>query len=336
MSRHVVVQESEYDIGAVRSDWIGRSLGRSIGRYPVEYDPIRRYCHMAGDTNPLYLDPVIGGASPYGGTPAPHGLLHYFASTGAWPRLDYEEAGPTPKAVPKLGDRGINMNVRWDYFAPALVGHSLEMEWTVADVFVKSTRLDPKSVWMVTVGEISNTDGLLVARCTNTVLYHRPAHDVKKEASSTRSSPRLTERGHALNGESIGALEMKLTPTQMVLQVSGSQDWNRVHHDPEFARSSGHASIFCNTGWTQGLMCRLVTDHIGDQPWWLASLDFRMTGMNVPDDDVMVFGAITDRHVDSEGIEVQTIAVEVANGRVGTTTTGTAVVRCAFPQGLEL
>ena len=27
--------------------------------YPVEHDPIRRFCHMTNDNNPLFLDPEV-------------------------------------------------------------------------------------------------------------------------------------------------------------------------------------------------------------------------------------------------------------------------------------
>ena len=42
--------EGEYDIEAVRAEWIGRKAPVYHGRYPVEYDPIRRYCHMVETT----------------------------------------------------------------------------------------------------------------------------------------------------------------------------------------------------------------------------------------------------------------------------------------------
>ena len=36
------------------------------GRYPVEYDPIRRYCHMIDDLNPLYLDKEYAQKAGFG------------------------------------------------------------------------------------------------------------------------------------------------------------------------------------------------------------------------------------------------------------------------------
>jgi acyl dehydratase len=257
-------------------------------------------------------------------------MLRYFASGGAWPPVEGGEPSPIPKAVPKLGDRGVNMNALWQYFRPAVVGDSLKMTWIVDDVYLKTTRLDPKSVWIVTAGEVTNQHDQPVARCTNTVLFHRPAHD-HGDPPGRRDTPRHREPEA---GDGIGSFDVQLTPTSTVLQVSGSQYWNRVHHDPGFAHSSGHDSIFFNTGWTEGLLCRLITTYIGLHPWWLEQLEFRMTGMNIPGDRVTASGRVVERTVDDVGVEVRTVVVELANERVGRTTSGTAVVRCAQPDGM--
>ena len=58
--------EGQYDIEAVRGEWIGRQTDVVPGRYPVEYDSIRRHCHMVEDTNPLFLDPEYGKESEWG------------------------------------------------------------------------------------------------------------------------------------------------------------------------------------------------------------------------------------------------------------------------------
>jgi len=40
-------QSGPYDIDAVRAEWIGKTDEVKHGRYPVEYDAIRRHCHRA-------------------------------------------------------------------------------------------------------------------------------------------------------------------------------------------------------------------------------------------------------------------------------------------------
>ncbi|MBK6739891.1 MAG: hypothetical protein IPG64_19535 [Haliea sp.] len=68
-------------------------------------------------------------------------------------------------------------------------------------------------------------------------------------------------------GEELPGFSVALDATAMVLQVSGSQDWNLVHHDTAFAQESGMPGIFYNTGWTTGMLGRLLTDWAGRSGW---------------------------------------------------------------------
>lgn len=146
----------------------------------------------------------------------------------------------------------------------------------------------------------------------------------------------MTERGSGSTrsvdvGTDLPAIELELTATTTALQVSGSQDWHRIHHDPDVAAAAGHESVFYNTGWTQGMLSRLLTDWIGDSPWWLERLNFQMRAMNVPGDRVRVAGRITGRGTGEDGVDRVTVDVWIENARAGVTTPGTAVVRLALP-----
>lgn len=169
----MIVAEDEFDIDAVRDRWVGARIGLATSRYPVEFDPIRRYCHMTGEVNPLFLDPEAAARGPFGRVMCPPGFVVYFMGAGPWPR---QSGAPSalPKEIPRLGDRAVNMGVDWHFTAPVLVGDLLSTEWLVEDVYVKSTRLDPKSVWIVTAGRVTNDRDVHVATYRNTVMYHRP------------------------------------------------------------------------------------------------------------------------------------------------------------------
>jgi acyl dehydratase len=169
----MIVSEEQFDIDAVRTQWVGASIGRSASRYPVEHDPIRRYCHMTGELNPLYLDPDAAARGPYGRVMCPPGFVVYFLGSGPWP-VPRGEPSVLPRDIPRLGNRAVNMGIEWSFTAPVLVGDRLVTDWTVEDVFVKPTRLDPVSVWMATVGTVANDRGVQVATYRNTVMYHRP------------------------------------------------------------------------------------------------------------------------------------------------------------------
>jgi hypothetical protein len=98
-----------YDIEAVRREWVGKASDVVVGRYPVEYDPIRRHCHMVEDTNPLFLDPGVAAKSRHGGVIAPPVMVDYFAGNGVWPPRSEAGVGLS-RSVPTRGNRFINLN----------------------------------------------------------------------------------------------------------------------------------------------------------------------------------------------------------------------------------
>ncbi len=172
--------EGDYDIEAVRAEWIGRATPVVPGRYPVEYDSIRRHCHMGEDTNPLFLDPQYGKDSAWGAVIAPPVMTRYFASAGVWPPTSDEQVSLI-REVPTRGVRMINLNTEWEYLQPAKVGDQLAAQTEVMDIYEKSIRLDPRSVWIVTEMRITNQDGELVAAGRNTLCTHRTPEQVEAE-----------------------------------------------------------------------------------------------------------------------------------------------------------
>ena len=76
-------------------------------------------------------------------------------------------------------------------------------------------------------------------------------------------------------GTQLPGFSMTLDATTMVLQVSGTQDWEAIHHDEAYARDSGHDGVFYGAAWAHALLARVVTDWMGLHGW-LAHLSFQM------------------------------------------------------------
>ena len=167
-----------YNIDEVKANWIGKKTEVSTGRYPVEYDPIRRHCHMVEDDNPLFLDPHIAAQSQHGGVIAPPVMAGYFAGNGAWPHKPVRDALAD---VPTRGERKINMNIDWEYLIPVRIGDRLSSQRELIDIFEKPIKLDPKAVWIVTETRITNQNDEIVAIGRNTLLTHRTPEDVKND-----------------------------------------------------------------------------------------------------------------------------------------------------------
>jgi acyl dehydratase len=176
-----VKQEGPYDIDAVRAEWIGKSTEVKQGRYPVEYDAIRRHCHMVEDANPLFLDPDFAAGTRFGGVIAPPVMVDYFAGNGIWPKV--EEGPNLLLMVPTPGDRMINLNQQMEFFRPVKVGDRLSNQTVIVDIYQKPIRLDPKAVWTTIETRITNQDGELVAAVRNTLLIHREPDEVAADQS---------------------------------------------------------------------------------------------------------------------------------------------------------
>ena len=92
-------------------------------------------------------------------------------------------------------------------------------------------------------------------------------------------------------GEELKGFSLDLTMTRMAAQVSGTQDFYPVHHDPEFARQAGHKDIFVNTAFIRGCLCRVVTDWMGADGF-LRALGFQMRRPNFVGETIVVRGRV--------------------------------------------
>ena len=111
----------------------------------------------------------------------------------------------------------------------------------------------------------------------------------------------------------------------MAQQVSGSQDFYPVHHDPPFAQAGGHRDIFYNTGFTRASLGRLLTDWIGDDGW-LKKLRFEMRRMNMNGDTMSVKGKVVEKRDVADGDNEVDVELWVENDREGVTTPAFATV----------
>lgn len=176
---------TEYDLEAVRQQWVGFETAPAQGRYPVEHDAIRRHCHMVDDNNPLFLDPEYAATTSHGTVLCPPSgwLALYFASLGPWPAA-FEPLFPI---VPTRGKRIVNMSQEVEWFASIKVGDQLSVRRRVADVYEKPVSLDPQAVWIVAEAIITNQRDEKVCIIRNTLLTHRTPEEMgaeKAEASS--------------------------------------------------------------------------------------------------------------------------------------------------------
>ena len=132
-------------------------------------------------------------------------------------------------------------------------------------------------------------------------------------------------------GDELPGFSVKLDATAMVLQVSGSQDWSPVHHDPAFAQESGIPEIFYNTGWTTGMLGRLLSDWAG-LTGWVEKLSFQMRGMNSGGSTVRAYAQVTEKRRENNKALVD-LDIFLENDQAGVTTPGKATVSLPLKAG---
>jgi acyl dehydratase len=154
--------------------------------YPVEHEPIARFCAMSDDDNPLYLDPEYGKRTKYGATIAPplslaFGLLRRGAG-GSQGR----EAGTGRPALRTLGNRAINLGTEWEFFKPVRVGDHIFISSRIAEFSIKPIRLDPLAMWTRSETIYRNQHGEIVAIQSNLGLRHRTPEEVAADDALDR------------------------------------------------------------------------------------------------------------------------------------------------------
>ncbi len=171
----------KYNIEKVRKKYVGFTTTPAKGRYPVEYEPIRRHCHMVEDNNPLFLDPQYASTTSHGAVLCPPSgwLVLYFASLGVWPAV-FE---PFVPLVPTPGKRIVNMAQDVEWFQRVKVGDHLSVQRRVADVYQKPISIDPLAVWIVAELVVTNQREETVCVIRNTLLTHRTPGEVAAAAA---------------------------------------------------------------------------------------------------------------------------------------------------------
>jgi len=159
---------------------IGTESATVCGRYPIEYEPIRRYCHMVEDVNPLFLDPEHAKTTKYGAVICPPFMVNILGRDSdyisPWPP---RERPPFPP-VRTPGGRNVNIAIEWEFFRPVRVGDRISCKERLADVYIKPVRLDPKAFWIVLERIFSNQGGEVVAISRNTMVRHRTPKEIEE------------------------------------------------------------------------------------------------------------------------------------------------------------
>jgi hypothetical protein len=163
---------------------IGRETAVRWALYPVEHEPIRRWCHMVECDQSLYLDPAYAAGTRFGRVVCPPLMIPIFATLGlpsrpssSGPAIDWPPLAPEGRAddvdPPTAGNRSINLGGTLEFRERVFLGDRLGSKVRLVDVYVKRIKIDPEAFWIVTETLYLNQHERVVAVNQNTLIRHR-------------------------------------------------------------------------------------------------------------------------------------------------------------------
>jgi acyl dehydratase len=156
--------------------------------YPIEYEPIRRYCHAAWDDNPLFVDPEYARRSRFGEVLCPPlGLRAMTVLPGGpldSPFPPFTGSLPTLPPLPLSMKQTVNLGVEWEFFRPVVVGDRISESARYSKFELKPIRIDPKALFFTVERIYRNQRGEEVAISRTTSMLHRSPDQVKAEGDA--------------------------------------------------------------------------------------------------------------------------------------------------------
>lgn len=123
-------------------------------------------------------------------------------------------------------------------------------------------------------------------------------------------------------GEQLPEVSIPLTVYRLVMAAGSNRDFNSIHHNTEYARSTGAEEMYANTSFLMSSWERLVRDWCGLTGRIRAVRGFRMRAFNYVGTTMRVLGEVTAARTE-DGAGGPVGVVEVA-------------VRCEGPQGVTV
>lgn len=127
-------------------------------------------------------------------------------------------------------------------------------------------------------------------------------------------------------GQVLPELEIAVTASQIVAGAIATNDFEKVHHDKELAKTTGVPDIFMNILTTNGLVQRFVTDWAGSNAR-IRKIKVRLGAPNFVGDTMRMTGT-----VDAVDAQARTADVKVS-GRNSIGEHVAATVTIGFAEG---
>ena len=126
-------------------------------------------------------------------------------------------------------------------------------------------------------------------------------------------------------GDVLPRLDLPLTVYRLVMAAGSNRDFNSIHHNSEYARSTGAGEMYANTSFLMSAWERVVRDWAGDAARIRSIRGFRMRAFNYVGDTTRVLGEVSDVKDDGDDRVVE-VRVHCENSSGVTVGPGSVVV----------
>jgi acyl dehydratase len=126
-------------------------------------------------------------------------------------------------------------------------------------------------------------------------------------------------------GDELTPVSFPITVYRLVMAAGASRDFNSIHHNTEYAQSTGAREMYANTTFLLGMWERAVREWIGPAGKIHSISGFRMRSFNYVGDTTTVTGTVI-------GIDGSTIRIEVTSSNSTGITVGPGVVTVSLPR----
>ncbi|GAA2853152.1 hypothetical protein GCM10010517_10960 [Streptosporangium fragile] len=133
-------------------------------------------------------------------------------------------------------------------------------------------------------------------------------------------------------GDELTGVEYPLNVYRLVMAAGSNRDFNSIHHNTEYARSTGAGEMYANTSFLLSAWERCVRDWMGLGGEIRSIRDFRMRSFNVVGDTMWVRAHVAGKRLEGDaGVVDVAIRCENSNG----ITVGPGTVEVVLPRRAE-
>ena len=116
-------------------------------------------------------------------------------------------------------------------------------------------------------------------------------------------------------GDDLPSVDFPLSIYRLVVAAGGNRDFNSIHHNGEYARSTGAADMYASSAFLLGTWERAVRDWIGAGGTIRSLRGFRMRKFNLVGDTTWVRGHVLSAELrDGAGVVVLELRSENSTG----------------------